>query len=197
MPLLCKKHNIPVYTCSKTKEYLDNYLESKNSSGIINGLEYDETFKIDELEITIFETSHDAVMPCGFYITNGVQSLAFATDLGFVSDNILHFLNKADYIVLESNYDKVMLEYGNYPYSTKKRIASDIGHLSNKDTACTISSILSNDPNKKFLLSHLSENNNTMNIACDTITSYLKENGVDKFDISFASPNLSCEGYII
>lgn len=197
MPLLCKKHNIPVYTCSKTKEYLDTYLTSKNSSGIINGLEYGETFKIDGLEITTFETSHDAVMPCGFYITNNEQSLAFATDLGYVSDNILQFLNKADYIVLESNYDKVMLEYGKYPYNTKKRIASDIGHLSNKDTACTISSILSNDPNKKFLLSHLSENNNTMHIANDTITSYLRENGMDKFDIAFATPDLSCEGYVI
>jgi phosphoribosyl 1,2-cyclic phosphodiesterase len=136
-------------------------------------------------------------MPCGFYISNSKQSLAFATDLGFVSDNILNYLNKADYIVLESNYDKVMLEYGKYPYNVKKRIASDTGHLSNIDTACTLTSILANNPNKKFLLSHLSENNNTINVACDTITSHLKENGFDNFDICFATQDLSCEGYII
>lgn len=197
LPLLCKKHNIPIYTCSKTKQYLDEFLASKGSSGIINGLEYGQTFKVKDLEITTFETSHDAAMPCGFYITNTLQSLAFATDLGYVSDNILSYLNKADYIVLESNYDNIMLEYGKYPYNLKKRIASDIGHLSNKDTACVLTSILSSNPNKKFLLSHLSENNNTMSVACDTITSHLKENGVDKFDISFATQELSCEGYLI
>jgi phosphoribosyl 1,2-cyclic phosphodiesterase len=136
-------------------------------------------------------------MPCGFYISNGGQSLAFATDLGYVSDSILKYLKKADYIVLESNYDNIMLEYGNYPYNTKKRIASDLGHLSNNDTACIMNSILSNNPNKKFLLSHLSVNNNTTNVACDTITSYLKENGLNNCDISFATQNLSCEGYII
>lgn len=136
-------------------------------------------------------------MPCGFYISNNVQSLAFATDLGYVSDDILNYLKKADYIVLESNYDNIMLEYGKYPYNIKKRIASDMGHLSNKDTACIMNSILSTNPNKKFLLSHLSENNNTINIASDTITSYLKENGVYNFDICFATQDLSCEGYII
>jgi len=136
-------------------------------------------------------------MPCGFYISNALQSLAFATDLGYVSDNILNYLNKADYIVLESNYDNIMLEYGKYPFTIKRRIASDMGHLSNKDTACILTSILSINPNKKFLLSHLSENNNTMDIACDTITCHLKENGLDKFDISFASKDLSCEGYLI
>ncbi len=197
MPLLCKKHKIPIYTCSKTKDYLEEYLASKNAAGIIHGLEYNKTFKINDLEITPIETSHDAIMPCGFYISNKTQSLAFVTDLGFVSNDILKYLNKADYIVLESNYDKIMLEYGKYPYNVKKRISSDIGHLSNTDTACILNSILSTNPNKKFLLSHLSENNNTVSVACDTISSHLKENGVDNFDICFATQNLSCEGYII
>ena len=197
LPLICKNHNIPVYTCTKTKEYLDEFLLNKKTNGIIHSIEYDQMFKINNLEITPFETSHDAIMPCGFYISNMVQSLAFATDLGFVSDNILNYLNQADYIVLESNYDNIMLEYGKYPFNIKRRISGNFGHLSNKDTACTLTTILNNNPNKKFLLSHLSENNNTTDIACDTITSHLKENGLDKFDISFASKDLSCEGYII
>lgn len=136
-------------------------------------------------------------MPCGFHISNNSESLTFATDLGYVSDNILNYLNKADYIVLESNYDKVMLEYGKYPYPLKKRIASEIGHLSNNDTAITIKTILTIDPSKRFLLSHLSENNNTMDIAYQTITSHLKENGIENFDIAFASKELSFERYVI
>ncbi|MDD2376191.1 MAG: MBL fold metallo-hydrolase [Clostridia bacterium] len=197
LPLICKNYNIPVYTCLKTKEYLEEFLVIKKTTGIIHSLEYDKMFKINNLEITPFETSHDAIMPCGFYISNTIQSLAFATDLGYVSDTILNYLSKANYIVLESNYDNIMLEYGKYPFNIKRRIASDIGHLSNKDTAGILTSILSISPNKKFLLSHLSANNNTIDIACDTITSHLKENGLDKFDISFASKDLSCEGYII
>jgi len=197
LPLICKNQNIPIYTCLKTKEYLDEFLASKKTTGIVHSIEYNKMFKINDLEITPFETSHDAVMPCGFYISNTVQSLAFATDLGYVSDSILKYLNKADYIVLESNYDNIMLEYGKYPFSIKRRISSDMGHLSNKDTACILNSILSTSPNKKFLLSHLSENNNTPAVACDTITSHLRENGLDKFDICFASKDLSCEGYTI
>lgn len=197
MPLLSKKHNIPVYTCIKTKDYLDNYLAEKKTSATIHGLEYDQTFNIKNLEITTFETSHDAVMPCGFYISNGGQSLTFATDLGYVSDKILEYLNKADSIVLESNYDNVMLEYGKYPYNVKKRIASDLGHLSNEDTASILSSVLTVNPDKKCLLSHLSENNNTVHVANDTITNYLKDNGINTFDINFATPDLSCKGYII
>ena len=197
MPLLSKKHNIPVYTCFKTKDYLDNYLAEKKTSATIHGLEYDQTFKIKDLEITTFETSHDAVMPCGFYISSDGQSLTFATDLGYVSDKILGYLNKADYIVLESNYDNVMLEYGKYPYYVKKRISSDLGHLSNEDTASILSSILTTNPDKKCLLSHLSENNNTVHVANDTITSYLKDNGINTFDINFATPDLSCKGFVI
>lgn len=197
LPLLCKKCEIPIYTCTKTKNYLDDYLINKKTNGIIHGIEYNQTFKINNLQITPFETSHDAIMPCGFYISNNSESLAFATDLGYVSDNIKDYLNKADYIVLESNYDNIMLEYGKYPYSIKKRISGDLGHLSNNDAALVVNSILSNNPNKRFLFSHLSENNNTIDLACDTITSHLKENGIQTFDISFASKELSTEGYEI
>lgn len=193
LQVLTKNHTIPIFTCIKTKEYLESILAKAD----LNGLYYEESFKINNLEITPFETSHDALMPCGFYINNGSQSLSFATDLGFVSDNILKYLEKSDYIVLESNYDNIMLDYGSYPYNLKKRIKSDTGHLSNVDTANVIHSLITNYPEKRFLLSHLSENNNTMNVACDTITCHLNDKGINNFNINFASSTLSCEGYEI
>lgn len=192
--MLCKKSNIPIYTCEKTKEYLDKYLNNKAN---IIGLKYNDVFKINNLTINVFETSHDAIEPCGFYISNGVTSLTFATDLGYISDEIYDYLNNSDYIVLESNYDKIMLEYGKYPYLLKKRISGDTGHLSNIDTATVLSSILTLNPNKKVLLSHLSENNNTTAVAKDTVCSYLKESGISNYNICVASQNLSCECYEI
>ncbi|MEG1705184.1 MAG: MBL fold metallo-hydrolase [Clostridia bacterium] len=197
LPTLCKKINIPIYTCNKTKEYLNNYLKEKKAVGNIIGLEYNDCFQINNLNIDIFETSHDAAQPCGFHISNGKTSLTFATDLGYISDKIYDYLNTSDLIVLESNYDKIMLEYGNYPFYLKKRISSDTGHLSNTDAAQALTSILSINPNKKILLSHLSENNNTVNVAKETVCSCLKESGIDDANICVATQDLSFEWYSV
>ncbi|MEG0873489.1 MAG: MBL fold metallo-hydrolase [Clostridia bacterium] len=126
LPLLCRKNNIPIYTCSKTALYLEDMLKERNISSNILSLEYGQTIKIKDLQITPFETSHDALMPCGFKIKTPTETLGYATDLGYVSDEILDYLKESDYIVLESNYDKIMLDYGKYPYPLKRRIKSSL-----------------------------------------------------------------------
>ncbi|MEG1009616.1 MAG: hypothetical protein RSF67_07395 [Clostridia bacterium] len=105
---------------------------------------------------------------------------------GKIDDNILNFLTKSDTIVLESNYDNMMLDYSSYPFYLKRRIKSDTGHLSNNDTANILNNILTNDNTKNVILSHLSLNNNSVNEATNTITTKLLENGIDNFNISFA-----------
>jgi phosphoribosyl 1,2-cyclic phosphodiesterase len=104
-------------------------------------------------------------------------------------------MDKSDYIVLESNYDTIMLDYGNYPFNTKKRIKSQIGHLSNLDSANVIFNILNKDNNKEILLSHLSCNNNSIPVAKDTIFNHLNSNNINNFNINFATKNLSFERY--
>lgn len=124
--LLKNVPNIKIYATIKTKEYLENMLNEKGILADITGLNYGDTFKIGALNITVIETSHDAVMPCGYNITNGVSSITFATDLGYVSDNMQKFLNISNCNVLESNFDKIMLDYGPYPASVKNRIRGNM-----------------------------------------------------------------------
>ncbi len=195
--MICKKHSIPIYTCKKTKEYLDSILDSKNIPSTILPIEYNKLFKIDDIEVIPFETKHDAVEPCGFKISDGISNLTFATDLGIVTENVMNYLSGSDYIVLEANYDNIMLEYGPYPFSTKHRIKSNLGHLSNEDSAHVIASLLEKNNNTRFLLSHISSNNNTHALAKTTITSHLDNLGFGNYELNVASKDLSLEEYFI
>lgn len=196
--MIAKKHNnIPIYTCAKTKKMISLEFKEKNISDNIVEIQYDTKFNINNLTILPFKTSHDATQPCGFNISNEDKQLTFATDLGFVSDNIFNHLYNSDYIVLESNYDKVMLEYGSYPYNLKSRIKGNSGHLSNDDASDVIIDVLEKSitPTTSFLMSHLSSNNNTVQIAKDTIFSSLNNYNFNNYSIEFASKDLSFEGY--
>lgn len=197
LPTLCKKNNIPIYTCSKTAEYLKNLLASNGTSGDIIEISYDTPFLIGKTQIVPFETSHDALEPCGFHIASGDKKLTIATDLGYLSEKNMEYLRLADYIILESNYDKAMLTYGIYPFNLKRRIASNFGHLSNDDSANAIVSLVRENDSLSFLLAHLSENNNMIDIAKQTIESVLLQNDIDasKISINFATKTLSNEVY--
>ena len=196
LPQLCKNNpDLNIFATEKTKLYLQEMLCEKNILANIHGLQYNDKFNIGDLNITVIETSHDAVMPCAYNIKDEKNTVTFATDLGYISDDMQKYLNSSNCNILESNFDKIMLEYGPYPSTVKSRIRGDHGHLSNEDTARAIFCALLNNPTSKFILSHLSENNNTEALAKDTIFTYLKENNIENPDISFATQDLSFERY--
>ena len=74
---------------------------------------------------------------------------------------------------MESNHDIEMLEEGPYPYHLKQRIWSDKGHLSNKMSSNYLSEWIG-DNTKLVILAHLSETNNTEELALKEFNS--KEN---------------------
>ena len=200
LPLLCRKNDIPVYACLETAGYIQEELSAKNIKGNLHAIEYDKPFLIKDLEICAFETSHDAVMPCGYKITDltDEKTITFATDLGFVSPNVLDNFKVADYAILESNYDDTMLQFGKYPYPLKQRIRGIKGHLSNDACGETLAT-LAKEGHNRFLIAHMSENNNNIEIAKQTLESTLLQNGInlDNIELSFASKTLSSEEYTI
>lgn len=205
LPVLIKHNDIPIYTCDKTAEFLKDFLiKNKTSShklDNINSVDYNQTFKLNSLEITPFKISHDALKPCGYTIVNKEENkiLTFATDLGYVSEENYEYMKQANFIVIESNYDVSMLNYGPYPYHLKQRIASSVGHLSNDSSAEVISNLVSKDLRANFLLAHLSVHNNMQDLAKQTIDLALEKEGINtqNINLNFASKNLSCEGYAI
>lgn len=201
LPLFCRKNpEVPIYASSKTAKYIKDMLEEQNIPSNVVDFEYEKPFSILDVEVTPFETSHDAVMPCGFNLEVEGKTLSYATDLGFVSDEIFSYLKASDFYVVESNYDKTMLEFGKYAYPVKRRIAGPTGHLSNEDTARLIAKLYEvGQAKNRFLLAHLSENNNSPALAKDYIYSTLKTFGIEEknVDIDLASKKLSSEEYIV
>lgn len=198
LALLCRKNNIPIYASGKTAPYLKELLKEKNIPADTVKVNYGQPFKIKDIEITAFETSHDAICPCGYNIITKNESLTYATDLGYVSDEVFEYLKNSNYIVLEANYDKTMLNFGKYPYPLKHRIKSNTGHLSNDDAAETISKLVKFGKSN-FLFAHLSQNNNTPEILLNTLETELLKNDISPSDIHLdvASKSLSCEVYSV
>ena len=107
----------------------------------------------------------------------GDRKLAVITDTGYVSDRMKGIINCADAYVFESNHDVGMLQMCGYPWSTKRRILSDVGHVSNEDAAVAMSEVVAEKPTQIYL-SHLSKDNNMKDLARMSVAQTLQSQGV-------------------
>lgn len=178
LKVLTKKYNIPIYANEKVLSFLaEKDLVSEKAT--LNEIDLDKDFVIEDFNIKAFRTSHDSLKSNGFVIEteNGKKSkLGVATDLGVFSETVENSLKGCDGVVLESNYDKSMLACGKYPYSLKRRIMSETGHLSNEDCATSAKTLLKNGT-RHFVLAHLSRENNLPVLASQTTKTALFEVG--------------------
>lgn len=110
------------------------------------------------------DVSHDAAEPLGFLIDVAEERIALFTDLGTPQEEVSAAVEEATIVVLESNYCETMLRHSPYPAFLKRRIRSQIGHLSNDDCAATLVEAL-NPGAQTVWLAHLSENNNAPEVA--------------------------------
>lgn len=139
----------------------------------------DQKINIGDFEIEPLETSHDAVRPVAFVI-NVHKSKARAgivTDLGIVTEKIKNSLKGLKIIFLESNYDDEMIDGGPYPYIVKQRIKGEKGHLSNAQSL-ELAKFLYENGTKCFVLSHISQNNNTYEKAFINYANYFENQGL-------------------
>ncbi|MCL2171778.1 MAG: MBL fold metallo-hydrolase, partial [Defluviitaleaceae bacterium] len=126
----------------------------------------------NDMQVLPFAVSHDAAEPVGYTISTSGRKIAIATDLGHTDDQIAEHFHGADIILLESNHDLDMLKFGNYPAHLKRRILSDIGHLSNPAAGIFLRDIYS-PKTKHIFLAHLSEENNRPILAHETVQNIL------------------------
>lgn len=140
-------------------------------------------FEVAGFTITAFDVPHDAADNAGFCFDYGGRRFVMATDLGEVSERARFYMEKANFLMIEANYDLQMLLHGPYPEYLKARIRTVHGHLDNVDTACFLASIIG--PQLRYIfLCHLSLDNNTPEKALTTIRSALTERGVSIGDCS-------------
>lgn len=141
-------------------------------------IRHGETLSTGNVSVTFVPVSHDAAEPAGFLIQAQGSTLALLTDLGAVSPAVLDVVRAADVVVLESNYDEGMLRRGRYPAHLKRRIRSELGHLSNDDCAATAVEAVRHDA-MGIWLCHLSHNNNAPEVAEMTTREALRASGKD------------------
>ncbi len=134
-------------------------------------------FKVLDFEITAFDVPHDGTDNMGFSIEFDSRRFVIATDLGEVTDRARFYMSRATYLVIEANYDAHMLRMGRYPEYLKARIASGSGHLDNLQTAAFLNEIVTPELNHIFLC-HLSQDNNTPQIALHTVREALERKGL-------------------
>ncbi|MBU0481480.1 MAG: MBL fold metallo-hydrolase [Proteobacteria bacterium] len=134
------------------------------------------TFSLDELVIHPFSVSHDVVDPLGFVIGYQGLSVGYCTDTGSVSRVMQHRLGGCNGLILECNHDPVMLRNGSYPPHLQQRIRSKEGHLANSEAAELLAELI-HDGLEHVVLAHLSESNNTPELARREVEIYLNSKG--------------------
>jgi len=167
--VLARTLGIPIYA---TKGTINNS-QLCSDEDLINNIKEDETIKLGAMEISAFSKSHDSSQPVSFNIRNGKQ-ISIITDVGYACKNVCENVSDSDFLVIESNHDIAMLEQGNYPLFLKKRILSDLGHLSNLQSGLCVLEYASKKM-KNVMLAHLSQNNNKPDIALASFRNLMKE----------------------
>lgn len=168
-----KTYRAPVYAAPQTLKWL---CENNCISSSANAVEIGEETAVGDFLVSSFKTPHDAVESVGYKITfpDG-KTACICTDLGHITDQIDKTLMGSDLVLLESNYDERMLRTGPYPYYLKQRIASSDGHLSNCDSSKEVRRLIESGTTR-IILGHLSRENNTPQIAENTL---MRELGCD------------------
>jgi len=175
--VLSKKYSIPVYSTKETFQQSRVPIPEIN----INFITLHKEIIIGSLIITAFPKMHDAIDPSSFIVKYSDLTIGVFTDIGKVCENVINYFKQCHAAFLEANYDENMLENGRYPFHLKKRISGDNGHLSNKEAYELFESHRS-DFMSHLLLSHLSKENNTPELALELFNK--NNNGVS---ISIAS----------
>ncbi|AHF08315.1 MBL fold metallo-hydrolase [Desulfitobacterium metallireducens] len=179
---VARKLKIPIYATAGIWEEMTSSLGKidEQQKVIIS-----DQFSCAGLDVQVFPTSHDSRESYGFRIqspeTGSFQSkaLGIATDTGIITEEMNRYLKGCDGLVVEANHDGERLWNGRYPWYLKKRISGDRGHLENKQLAEGLLEWIQENT-ERVVLAHLSEENNTPELALSTILKILKNSKVAK-----------------
>ncbi|MBR3289269.1 MAG: MBL fold metallo-hydrolase [Clostridia bacterium] len=170
------RYGIPVYASAGT-------LRGMERAGACDRVDVREMTEgadiaVADMSVTAFPTPHDTVGSTGYIVTAADgRTLAVATDMGTVTDRVRQVLCGCDAVLIESNYDRHMLDVGPYPYPLKQRIAADTGHLCNDDCAAVLPTLVQSGVSHLFL-GHLSPHNNLPALAEQTAQNALDAAGL-------------------
>ncbi len=158
-----------------------DYIACRSYCSQVEGVQ--DSFVVGDVNVDVYQCSHDSQACCGYRFCDGDQSIASITDTGCYDKSTVEFLSNCKIVQLECNHDVKMVQNGCYPYPLKRRILSPYGHLSNDQCADILQQLIGTKV-KKVVLAHLSQNNNTKELAFATVMQmYAKNNVVEGKDV--------------
>lgn len=184
--VLHRKTKAPVYITSETFKYSQKKIGKLDFNPVF--FETGAYFQIKNTLVLPFLSSHDAADSCNFFVhpyDDDKNAVTIATDLGYAHNLLKSFLKKSTTIILESNHDVDMLKTGPYDWHLKQRVLSKLGHLSNLQASELVEEVI-NDNLKRLFLAHLSEINNTPQLAYNQMNFTLHKLGA-KTDLKLTS----------
>lgn len=188
--VISKRYKIPVYASRATMTAIG---DKKKSFYEIREFVCGSAFRINGMDIHPFSISHDAADPSGFTVSAGSKKMGIATDLGVATSLVKTRLMNCSLVMVEANHDPVMLASGPYPWTLKQRVRSRFGHLSNQETKELVAQII-HPGLKRIILGHISEKNNTHDMALGTVSEAIRGRNID---ISSAFQNTPSEVYSV
>ena len=179
LEVISTKAMIPIYATKEVHEGITrNYcITAPIDKQYVRYIEKEKTIAFRDMNITAFEVPHDGSDNVGYCIEIGDKTFCILTDLGYITETAAQYINRANYLVIEANYEDEMLANGKYPKFLKDRVSSYTGHLSNQTTAKFLAQNF-NDHLKYIWLCHLSEKNNHPELAYKAVEMEMRSYGI-------------------
>lgn len=176
LDVFLRKCKVPVVASIMTGRVVQENLKEKAQWV---AFESGQKFQWEGFDLTTFALPHDAVEPVGYVIGRGERRVGVATDLGHADEQVIQALTGVEGLVLEANYEWQMLEADvKRPFSTKQRISSQHGHLSN-DQAAELVARLVPEGLKRVVLGHLSGDCNCPVKAVEVVREKIQDGDIE------------------
>lgn len=175
--VLSRRYRIPVFANEGTWLAMERKLgKIRDKDRIV--FRNKRPFMLRDVQVLPIPVHHDAADPVGYTFTRVDEKIAVITDTGIVDAYLMEQIAGSDIYYFEANYEEFLLKNGSYSPWSKKRIASELGHLSNLQSAQALAELLEGR-GEQVLLAHMSVNNNTAECCMRTVAEYLEGQGLD------------------
>lgn len=153
---LSHRYQIPVHASFGT-------LKNGPQEFTCNAFDGDVPFELAGVRVNPVVVPHDAREPTQFVFEHDGMRVGVLSDLGCVTGHVVDQFSDCDYLLLEANHDRSMLDRGSYPPALKRRVGGDLGHLSNTQAFELLHRIV--HPGLHVVIGHISEQNNDVGIV--------------------------------
>ena len=153
---LAHRYQIPVYASFGT-------LKNGPQEFTCQAFDGDMPFELAGVTVNPVVVPHDAREPTQFVFEQDGKRVGVLSDLGFVTKHVVDQFANCDYLLLEANHDRDMLQRGSYPPALKRRVGGDLGHLSNTQAFELLHRIAHS--NLHVVIGHISDQNNDLGVV--------------------------------